>query len=135
MADEKKTEENYMQLQLLQQQIQQLTEYLEKLQDQQKELHNSIEALEGLQKTEVDTEILAPVANGIFVRAELKNNQKLTVNVGAGITAEKNLSEILTLLEEQKEKIAENISEAEAVLQQLHEHGRRMFQESSEAAG
>lgn len=130
MADEKNSEEKYMQLQLLQQQVEQITDYAEKLQGQHKELDTSIEALSELQKTNVNTEILAPIANGIFLKAELKDNQILVVNVGAGVTVEKTIPEVLKLLEEQKEKITENLSEAEGILQQLHEHGRKLYQET-----
>ena len=134
MADEKNNEEKYMQLQMLQQQVEQITDYVEKLQGQQKELDNSIEALAELQKTKVNTEILAPIANGVFLKAELKDNQNLVVNVGAEVTVEKTIAEVLRLLEEQKGKITENLAEAESVLKELHEHGRRMYQETSEAA-
>ena len=133
MADEKNNEEKYMQLQLLQQQVEQITDYVEKLQMQRKELDTSIEALTELQKIKADTEIFAPIANGIFVKAELKDNQKLLVNVGAEVAAEKTVAEVISLLEEQKGKIAENIAEAEGVLRELHEHGRRMYQETNEA--
>lgn len=133
MADETTFEEKYMQLQMLQQQVQQITEYVEKLQLQQRELDASINALSELQKTKVDTEILAPIANGIFLTAELKDNQKLVVNVGAEVTVEKNIPEVCKLLEEQKEKIMENISEAENILQELQKRGKRLYQESGEA--
>ncbi len=134
MAEDKNSEEKYIQLQLLQQQVEQITEYLQKLQVQQQELDRSIEALAGLQKTKVNTEILAPIANGIFLKAELKDNQKLLVNVGAEVTTEKTIPEVITLLEEQKEKIIANIAEVETVLHQLHAHGQKLFQESDEAA-
>ncbi|MEK6939291.1 MAG: prefoldin subunit alpha [Nanoarchaeota archaeon] len=134
MADKQKMEENYRQLQLLQQQVEQITEYVEKLQMQHQELDTSIEALAELQKTTVATEILAPVANGIFLKAELKDNQKLIVNIGADVTVEKTIPEVLRLLKEQKEKITENLIEAESVLKELHEHGRRMYLETSEEA-
>ena len=134
MADETISEEKYRQLQQLQQQVEQITEYVERMQGQQKELDASIEALSELQKTNINTEILAPIANGIFLKAELKDNQKLVVNVGAEVTVEKNIPEVLRLLTEQKEKIAENISEAETVLQELYEQGKRLYQQSGEAA-
>ena len=134
MADETIFEEKYRQLQQLQQQVEQITEYVERMQGQQKELDASIEALSELQKTNINTEILAPIANGIFLKAELKDNQRLVVNVGAEVTVEKNIPEVLRLLAEQKEKIAENISEAENVLQELYEQGKRLYQESGEAA-
>ena len=132
MADETKTEDKYMQLQLLQQQVEQITEYVEQLQVQDRELDISLEALTELQKTTVNTEILAPIANGMFFKAELKDNQKLTINVGSEVAVEKTIPEVIRLLEEQKEKITENIAEAESVLQQLHEQGRRLYQESGE---
>ena len=133
MADETKTEDKYMQLQLLQQQVEQITEYVEQLQVQDRELDISLEALTELQKTTVNTEILAPIANGIFFKAELKDNQKLTINVGSEVAVEKTIPEVIRLLEEQKEKITEHIAEAETVLQQLHEQGRKLYQESGEA--
>lgn len=134
MANEKNSEEKYVQLQQLQQQVEQITDYVEKLQLQQRELDNSLDALTELQKTSMNTEILAPIANGIFLKAELKDNQTLVVNIGADITVEKTLPEVLKLLGEQKEKIIENISEAESVLQELQEHGRKLYQESPGAA-
>lgn len=134
MADETISEGKYRQLQQLQQQVDQITEYVERMQGQRQELENSIEALTELQKTNINTEILAPIANGIFLKAELKDNQRLVVNVGAEVTMEKNIPEVLNLLAEQKEKIAENISEAETVLQELYEQGKRLYQESGEAA-
>ncbi|MBI2125064.1 prefoldin subunit alpha, partial [Candidatus Woesearchaeota archaeon] len=99
---------------------------------QQKELDTSIEALTELQKIDLNTELLAPVANGIFLKAELKDNQKLVVNVGADVSTEKTIPEVITLLEEQKEKITENIVEAETVLQELYRHGHKLYRESGE---
>lgn len=131
MATDKNSEDKYMQLQLLQQHTQQIAEYLEKLLLQQKELGASIEALSELQKTGLNTEILAPVANGIFLKAELKDNQRLVVNVGAEVTAEKTIPEVITLLEEQQGKITENIAEAETVFQQLQEQGKKIYHEVS----
>jgi len=133
MAEDKKVEDKYMELQLLQQQAEQIAEYLEKLQLQQTELDTSIEALTELQKTKVNTEILAPVANGIFLKAELKDNQKLVVNVGSEVTVEKSIPEVITLLEEQKEKIIKNIAEAENISLQLQEQGRKIYLEVGEA--
>ena len=134
MADETGFEGKYMQLQMIQQQAQQITEYVERLQGQQKELDHTLEALTQLQKITLDTEILAPIANGIFLKAALKDNQKLVVNVGAEVTVEKNIPEILKLLAEQKKMITGNITEAETILQQLQEQGKKLYQESSEAA-
>ncbi len=134
MAEEITSEDKYMQLQLLQQQVGQINEYVEQLQGQQQELGASIKALSALQQTRVNTEIFAPIANGIFLKAELKDNQKLLVNVGADITVEKDIPEVIRLLEEQQEKISENIFEAGSILRELQEQGKKLYQESGEAA-
>lgn len=134
MAPEKNSEEMYMQLQLLEQQAEQISAYLEKLRGQLQEIASSVEALQELQKTKVNTEILAPVANGIFLKAELKDNQKLVINVGAEVTVEKTIPEVMALLQEQQGKITENITEAETVFQQLQEQGQKMYQELGEAS-
>ena len=133
MAEDQKTEDRYRQLQMIQQQAEQIAEYVQKLQMQLQEIDNSLEALQELKNTAINTEILAPVANGIFLKASLQDNQKLVVNVGAEVTVEKTIPEVITLLQEQKEKITQNISEAEGVLQELQEHVRRVYQEMGEA--
>ena len=132
MAEDQEHQNKYMQLQLIQQQAEQLSEYSQKLQIQLQEIENSLEALQELQFTKIDTEILAPVANGIFLKAALKDNQKLVVNVGAEVTAEKSIPEVITLLQEQKGKISDNIAEAESVFQQLQEQGRKIYQHLEE---
>ncbi|HLD39683.1 MAG TPA: prefoldin subunit alpha [Candidatus Nanoarchaeia archaeon] len=133
MAEDQKTEDRYRQLQMIQQQAEQIAEYVQKLQMQLQEIDNSLEALQELKNTAINTEILAPVANGIFLKASLQDNQKLVVNVGAEVTVEKTIPEVINLLQEQKEKITQNVSEAEGVLQELQEHVRRVYQEMGEA--
>ena len=133
MAEDQKTEDRYRQLQMIQQQAEQIAEYVQKLQLQLQEIENSLEALQELKDTALNTEILAPVANGIFLKASLQDNQKLVVNVGAEVTVEKTIPEVINLLQEQKEKITQNVSEAEGVLQELQEHVRRVYQEMGEA--
>lgn len=129
MADEKNIQEKYMQFQQLQQHLEQITQHLEMLHQQQREIDVSIEALKELQDAKLNTEILAPVANGIFFKAELKDHRKLLVNVGTDVTVEKTIPEVIELLEEQKEKIIEKITEAESVFQELQGQGMKIYQE------
>ena len=129
MADENNVEDRYMQFQQLQQQLVQIAEFVERLRQQQLEIETSIEALKELKETKINSEILAPIANGIFLKAELKDHAHLIVNIGAEVTAEKTIPEVMVLLEEQKERIAGNISEAESVLEQLYAQGVKISQE------
>ena len=127
MADEKNIQEKYMQFQQVQEHLEQIIKHLEMLRQQQREIGLSIEALKELQDAKPNTEILAPIANGIFFKAELKDHKKLLVNVGADVAVEKTIPEVIGLLEEQKEKIIGNITGAESVLQELQEQGMKIY--------
>ena len=79
-------------------------------------------ALEDFEKEE-STRILAPIANGVYVEAELKN-KNLFVNIGSNVVSKKSIKESILLLDEQeteiladKEKINEKINELYVILQ------------------
>ncbi len=118
-----------LQFQLLQQQLQQISEQMEVLQQQQGELELSIEALQELEKAKPGNEFLAPIANGIFVRGELRDTSTLLVNVGADVAVEKNIPAVMELLEKQKQEIGERLVEADAVLQELARHATKIYKE------
>jgi len=131
-VSEEQIKEKYMQFQFLQKNIEQLSSHLEMLNQQNAELEISIHALQELGKSKVGDEILAPIADGIFLRAELKENQKFIVNVGSGITVEKTKEQVIELLETQKKEISEKIIEAEAILQELNAQALKIYQEVEE---
>lgn len=129
MTTENKLEEKYRQFQALQQQIEQISEHLEFLHQQTRELDISKNALEEISNTTLETEVLAPIANGIFVKGILKNNQKLIVNVGSNVVVEQTVPETIALLAGQQKEIREQLQEAEAILQQLHLQAMKIYQE------
>lgn len=129
MADEEKMREKYLQFQAIQQQIEQITHHVELLNQKTAELEVSINAIKELEKTGKDNEMLSSIANGIFLKGELKDNKNLIVNVGAGVTVEKTSSEIMEILEEQKKDISENILEAEKTFNQLQEQAMNIYKE------
>jgi prefoldin alpha subunit len=134
MAEDDQIQQKYMQFKALQQQLQQIQEYQEALHTQQQELENSINGIRELAKVTVETEILAPIANGIFVKTKLKDNQQLIVNVGANVTVEKSLPEVINLLEQQNKELQEKIPMAEAVLQELQGQIQRAYEELKEVS-
>src|SRR3989344_3999359 len=93
MNDEER-QQRYMQFQLLQQQLEQVNEHLQLLNQQAAELDISINAVNELGQTELDNEILAPISNGIFLKAKLIDNKKMIVNVGSDTTVEKTVPEV-----------------------------------------
>jgi len=129
MANEDRMREKYLQFQTIQQQIEQITHHVELLNQKNIELEISIDAIKGLENIEKDNEVLAPIANGIFLKAELKDNKNFIVNVGADVTVEKSSSEVIEILEQQKKEITENIMEAEKVFNQLQEQAMIIYKE------
>lgn len=94
-------QQKYMQLQMFNQQLQQLQQQLEAIQHQAMEIQTILLALDDIAKTEVGKEILVPLSSGIFVKAEIKDNKMLRVNVGSNTVVEKTVQETKALLDRQ----------------------------------
>lgn len=129
MAKEEEMQQKYTQFQMLQQQIEQISNHTEKLNQQGAEIETSIEALAEFTKTPLDTELFSPIANGIFIKAEIKDNQKLLVNVGADTVVEKSVPDTIELLQGHQKELSTKIIEAEALLQQFHQQAMQIYQE------
>ncbi len=126
---QEKIQEKYMQFQMLQQQMQKVSEHLQMFNEQVEELEISKGALQELQNTQTGNEILAPIANGIFIKAKLEDNQKMIVNVGNNTTVEKTVPQLVEMLAEQQQKIQERIIAGESVIQELNDHAMNLYQE------
>ena len=126
---QQEVQQKYMEFRTIQQQIEQISQHLELLQQQSLELDISKNALEELSKTAVHTEVLAPIAEGIFFKVKLQDNQKLVVNVGSNVTVERTIPETAALLETQKQEITARIMEAESILQELHTQAMKLYEE------
>ncbi len=114
---------------MLQQHIEKINEHVELLNERNAELEISKEAIAEIGKTDLRTELLVPIANGIFLKTELLDNQKVIVNVGADTTVEHSVDEVLVLLAAQQEEMAGRIRQAEAILKQFQEQAAFIYQE------
>ncbi len=126
---EEEIKQKIMMFQLLHKQIEQISEHLETLGQRTQELEISKRALATIGKTEKNTEILAPVANGIFLKASLLDNEKLVVNVGSDVTVEKSIEQVIGLLEEQEQKITEKVAQANELLEQMQVQAMKLYKE------
>ncbi len=129
MASEDEIKEKYLEFQTIQQQLQQLTEHVEQMNQQAAELEMSINAVKELEKTPLHNEFLAPLANGIFVQGELKNNSNLIVNVGSNVTVERTPQEVIELLHKQRVEVVQQTEQAEAVVEQLSAYALKLYKE------
>ena len=120
MGNSQVTPAELEQFQLLNGQAEQLNQYKELLSQQLSEIELSISSLNEINNIPENAGMLAPVANGIFINASLKDNSKVMVNVGANTVVEKSIPEAIKLLENEKKGLAERLNEAETVLSQLN---------------
>ena len=132
MTAEEQMKEKYMQFQTLQQQMEQVSQHLEQFNQQLAELDISIIAIQELGSAEKDNEILAPIADGIFFKGKLTDNQKLVVNVGSNVTVERTIPEVIKLLEQQKEETGKRMQEADEVMQHISKEAMKVYQDVEE---
>jgi prefoldin alpha subunit len=103
--EKQQLQEKYMQMQLMEQQMQQVQKQLKLIEQQMQELTLTEQALNDLKNAKIGSEILVPIASGIFVKAELKDNKELAVNVGADTVVKKSIEEAKELIINQVEEI------------------------------
>ena len=98
-------QEKYMEYQVLEQQVKQVEEQNQTLQKQIEDLNSIKEAIESMEKTKVGSELFVPISAGIFVKAEIKENTELLVNVGDNVVVPKSIKDAIKLVEKQEQEI------------------------------
>jgi len=119
---------------MLKQQVGQLQQHLEKLDSQMMELEMLKESLTTL-SGEKGGEMYAPIANGIFVKADLKDTQNLLVNVGGNVVVSKTVDDTKSMVSDQiKEienyhvEISEQVEKLNAKSETIHEELTKMVE-------
>ncbi|HLC81689.1 MAG TPA: prefoldin subunit alpha [Candidatus Nanoarchaeia archaeon] len=120
--------EKFMQFQALQQYIEQVAEHVRVLNQQYAELESSKEALREFSERPV-SKVLAPIVNGVFFKAEAKDNLNLLVNVGAGMMVEKPITQIVEMLAEQQKETLQQTGEANRLLQEFQQQAAQIYRE------
>lgn len=132
--NEKELQTKYIELQLIDQQMAQLQKQLQQLDSSLLEIEFIKISLDDFKKIKKGSEILAPIANGIFVKADLKENDELIVNVGGNVTVAKSVEDTKKLLTEQADEIAKTRNELMHNLIHLDEHARKIEEELKKLA-
>ncbi len=134
MDKEENIQEKYKQFKLIQNQIEQVSKHLQLWSEQIEEIENSKQALEELAKVSLGSEMLVPMADGIFVRANFADKETVIINVGADTAVEKSFPQGIELLEKQREDILQRIAQAETVLEEMQVEAMRIYKIVEELA-
>jgi len=122
----------YMELQSISQKMQQLQKQSQMLNNQIQELNITSESLDKISKTKKDTEIKAPLASGIFIKAKLLDNENVSVNVGSGTVVTKSIPEAKKLIDNQIKEVIGFREETEQNLNQIASKAQNLEKELSE---
>jgi len=125
--NEDQLRERFVQFQMLQKQMEQINEQVELIQRQREEVMESIYALGGLGQVKENTEIFAPIATGVFVKASFKDTKNLLINVGADTAVERSVTDVIGLLEQQEKGLQEKMRQAGEILEQLQERAMQIY--------
>jgi prefoldin alpha subunit len=112
-------QEKYQEAQILDYQIKQLQKIIENIDTQLNEISNTIDALKDFEKLENDTEVLFPVANGIFASGKIIDNKILKINIGSNVNVEKSVAETISMMQKQAKDIELYKEEIEVQLQKF----------------
>lgn len=109
----------YVQLQMVDQQARQLQQYLQTFDQQLLEIRSVIISLNEFAKLKKGDSILAPIANGIFVKAKLEESHEVRVNVGNNTVVTKTIEGAVKMLEGQEAEINQYRSDVLAKFDEL----------------
>ena len=112
---QKRIEELYIELKIMEQQIKAMQEHIKMISTHIGEIETTKENLKSFGKIQINSEILASIAPGIFLKARLIDNQELAVNVGGGIVVKKSINEVTSMLDRQLAEL--HIARERAVLE------------------
>ena len=116
-------------MQMFEQQIQQLQQQLQQTEQQVMELMMVSQALDDIKDVKAGTEVLIPIASGIFAKAELKDCNELMLNVGAGTAVSKDVASTKKMLEKQMDEIRSVQTQFTETLQDLTQKAQTLQKE------
>ncbi len=108
--------EKYAELRMAAAEIKQLQQQLEAVEEKKQELEAASASLGELKKTKEKTRMLAPITEGIFIKASVESSNELLVNVGSNICVKKTIDETRQMLEAKAREIS---SYQESLLDEL----------------
>ncbi|MBI2041326.1 MAG: prefoldin subunit alpha [DPANN group archaeon] len=120
-------QQKYVALQMIEAQMKELQEELEKLEHRNQELVKLGQSL-GEFSTGKPGKSLSSVGMGIYAESELKNTKEVLVNVGSGILVKKQVSETKDLIQKQIEASAE-------ILEKLTQNMQLLVRRANELQG
>ncbi|MBN1377280.1 prefoldin subunit alpha [Candidatus Woesearchaeota archaeon] len=123
------SENKYLELQLIQKQVEEIKSILERFDEQIMQIENLIYDLQDFRKLKKGDNILIPLASGIFAKAKLTDNNNLKVNVGKNTVVEKDVLSTVDMLENQMQEISSYRNQSVVNLRMLIDRSNKIKEE------
>ena len=127
-------QEKYIEMKMLEEQMQQTQQQAKTVEQQLMEVMSSTQGLEEFKNIKKGDKILVPISSGIFVQAELKENRKFLINVGADTVITQDLEATKKLMERQVEEMKELNMKIQIKMQKLAIHASSTQEELKKLA-
>ena len=133
---EEQAQQLLYQLQMLESYFTELSQKESTLVNVLKDTKSAIDSLNGIGKQK-ESDTLVPVGMGTFVKTKISSNDKIILNVGAGVAIEKNKEGAVNFLESRIKEIEvalqDTMTQKQHVASQL-EQGKAQMNQMAEAA-
>jgi prefoldin alpha subunit len=106
MVDEQDLRRKYIELQVLEKQMQEVQKQLTGLDEQVEELRYIIHTFDEIKEVKEGDEAFVPLHNGVFLKVNIKDTSRFAVNVGSGAIVTKNFDETKKMFEDQLTEIS-----------------------------
>lgn len=120
--------QKYLEFQMAVEQMRQMHAHLQAVEAKRSELELNISSLEDI-KGRKSAEMLAPIVEGVFLRAELKSDSEVVVNVGAGVCVNKKIEEAVAILREKQAELGRYAKELAAEIETASEGIKELEEE------
>lgn len=101
--------------------IEDLESYLDELQEKHGDLVSAIDAVKQYKALDAVKEGLAPITDGVFVKADFKTEEGFKINAGEGVLVDKSADEVIDLLEERIDRVETAIDDAQNELLSIYD--------------
>lgn len=124
--DEKELQEMLIRIRQYQVQAEALAQQVAIAQSAISEHDTAISTIKSLKDTEKDSELLVPIGAGSYIHAKFNSVERIIVELGSGVSAERDSDGAVDILEGRKEDLGKSYTEANGRLAKLEQEIQRL---------
>ncbi len=129
MKNSEEVKQKLLELQVLDEHIKEVQQQFVLVSQKTKELNDIVEALSDLNSLKTDSEMLAQIGQGVFVKAKLGDTKDVVMNIGADTAIECSAEEAKKIIQEQATKLQGYLLKIKEKLEQATMYAQNIQQD------